>query len=301
MLDAAEPHRRVAASPHTMLACRALYTMSAFLLLLLALVAGAPPASAAGPTLAVEDTLFTEVPEVLVRAPRVTLDEILGRVARGEARRESLLTDQSFQVAVRLMRDVTGRAEPRLIDETVWRVYRKRPDKVRSLLLRRREDPKRKRRARAGVDIQFAPGMGEDIVNFAFKPEARRDYRYRIVGRDLVGGHVVYRIEFEPRSLLDPFAPNGRVWVDTNDFVIVREEMGFRRSPVPLVLKEIHRMVIERRRVGGFWVLSRVLMRVELTVPFPTLGRSFDMSLQYQHYRLNGGLEDALFEEGAKR
>ena len=53
-----------------------------------------------GPTLAREDTLHTEVPEVLVAAPRVTLDEILDRVARGEARRESLLTEQAFTAAV---------------------------------------------------------------------------------------------------------------------------------------------------------------------------------------------------------
>ena len=33
-----------------------------------------------------EDTMHTEVPEVLVTAPRITLDEILDLVARGEAR-----------------------------------------------------------------------------------------------------------------------------------------------------------------------------------------------------------------------
>ena len=37
----------------------------------------------------------TSVPEVLVSAPRVTLDEILDRVGRGEARRDSLLADQA--------------------------------------------------------------------------------------------------------------------------------------------------------------------------------------------------------------
>ena len=78
--------------------------MPTALALWLALAATAP--ASPGPTLAREDTLHTEVPEVLVRAPRVTLAEILDRVARGEARRESLLTDQGssprllFQLAV---------------------------------------------------------------------------------------------------------------------------------------------------------------------------------------------------------
>src|SRR5437867_9270612 len=92
----------------------------------------APP----GPTLAVEDTLHTEVPEVLVRAPRVTLDEILDRVARGEARRESLLTDESFTATVRVARGGKERGGPTLLEETVARVYKIRPELVRSVVIR---------------------------------------------------------------------------------------------------------------------------------------------------------------------
>ena len=269
------------------------------LFFLVAALGAFQPASA-GPTLAVEDTLHTEVPEVLVRAPRVTLEEILDRVSRGEARRESLLTDQSFQVAIRMMRDVT-RDTPRLVEETVWRVYRKRPEKVRSILLRRTEPPRKKRGARSEIDVDFSPGMGEEIVNFAFRPEARRQFRYHLVGRDLVGGHVIYRLAFGPRSLLSALAPSGLVWIDTNDFVIVREEVFFPQSPVPLVLKKLHRMVIERTRVGESWVLSRVLMRVELTVPLPTVGRSLDMTMRYDDYTLNTGLPDSLFVDARGR
>lgn len=266
-------------------------------LLLVALFAAAPVSS---PTLAVEDTLFTEIPEVLVRAPRVTLDEILDRVARGEARRESLLTDQAFTVVVRTVRDVKekGRA-PRLVEESVWRVLRKRPDKVRSILLRRREGRPR-RGSPSDLDVDFSPGMGEEVVNFAFQARARHRYRYRIVGRDLVGHHVIYRIQFEPRSALEPFAPSGMVWVDTNEFVIVREELSFPQSPIPLILKSVDRMVVERERVEGHWVLSRVLFRSELTLPVPTLGKSFDITLQYRDYRLNRGLPDDLFEGGSR-
>lgn len=270
-----------------------------FLFFLVAALGAVQPATA-GPTLAVEDTLHTEVPEVLVRAPRVTLEEILDRVSRGEARRESLLTDQSFRVAIRMMRDVT-RDTPRLVEETVWRVYRKRPDKVRSILLRRTEAPRKKRGARSEINVDFSPGMGEEIVNFAFRPEARRQFRYHLVGRDLVGGHVIYRLAFEPRSLLSALEPSGLVWIDTNDFVIVREEVFFRQSPVPLVLRQLHRMVIERTRVGESWVLSRVLMRVEMTVPFPSIGRSLDMTMRWDDYTLNTGLPDSLFVDARGR
>jgi len=272
--------------------------------LIAALLATAPATGAAGrpaasslPTMAVEDTMRTEVPEVLVRAPRVTLDEILSRVARGEARRESLMTDQTFTVTIR----VVGRVEdpkkpPKLLVENVVRVYKKRPGKVRSVLLRNyRPKPDKKG---DDPDIQIRTGMDEEIVNFAFRPEARRDFQYHIAGRDVLGNHLIYRIAFEPRSVLDPTIPSGLVWVDTNEFVIVRQEVRFDRSPIPLFLKEINRMVIERQRVEDHWVLKRVLLRAETSIPFPQIGRTFDFGIFYDDYAVNTGLPDSLFAAG---
>jgi hypothetical protein len=244
------------------------------------------------PTLAREDTMFTELPEVLVHAPRVTLDEILERVARGEARRDSALRDQTFTATFRLVRAAKGDDEPELLSETVAKVYKKRPDRVRSVVLRRWQKKKS-----ANVKLNFRSRMDEEVVNFAFRPETRRDFKYRIVGRDLVGNHVIYRIAFEPRSPLDPSEPSGTVWVDTNEFVIVRQEVSFRRSPAPLFIKDVNRMVIERQRVSGHWVLWRVLMRVEAVLPLPTVGKAFDVSLLLDQYAINTGLEDSLFDQ----
>jgi hypothetical protein len=250
-----------------------------------------------GPTLAVEDTMRTTVGEVLVRAPRVTLNEILDRVARGEARRESLLTDQTFVATARAVAHAHERDKaPELMSETVFRVYKKRPNKSRTVMLRRYEaHPPKDKKPRAKVEIRFGPDMSEEIVNFAFRPEARRDFRYHIVGRDIVGGHVVYRIAFEPRSLLTPGEPSGLVWVDTNDFVIVRQEVSFGRSPVPLFIERIDRLVIERTQVGDHWLLKRLLLRATATISLPRLGRSFDFALQLGDYALNTGLADSLF------
>jgi hypothetical protein len=274
--------------------------MLGFFSFLLAGLFAASPASASGPTLAVEDTMHTEVAEVLVRAPRVTLDEILDRVARGEARRESLLVDQSFTGTVRLVRGATKREPAGPVMESVWRVYRKRPDRVRTVLLRRWEAKPKKNGKGSGMQFDFSPGMGEDIVNFAFQANARREFRYRIVSRALVGNHVIYKIAFEPRSLLSPFAPSGLVWVDTNEFVIVREEVSFLRSPIPVLVQGIPRMVVERQRSGPYWVLSRVLMRIQMVTTFPTVGRTFDLSIHYDDYRLNQGIADSLFVRGER-
>jgi len=257
----------------------------------------AVPAPTPGPTLAVEDTMRTEVPGVLVRAPRVTLDEILDRVARGEARRDSLLRDVAFTATLRVVRDPDGDKGPRLIEERVSRVYRKKPGKVRTVPLRvwQLKPPKR-----ADAEISFSSSTEEEIVNFAFRPEARKDFRYRIAGRDLLGDHLIYRIAFEPRALLGATAPGGLVWVDTRDFVIVRQELDFSRSPAPLLIKGIDRAVIERQEVDGHWVLRRLLMRARFTVPVPRFGRAFDIAIQYDDYAINQDVPDSLFSKAAR-
>jgi hypothetical protein len=270
-------------------------------LLLIALLA-ATPARAAGPTVAVEDTLYSEEKEVLVTAPRVTMDEILDRVARGERQRDSLLQDQTFTVAFRLVRDsATPGKQPVLERESVTRVWRKRPDKVRSVVLRDYEARAKKPRARASVTV--GSDMGEGLMDDAFRPENRRDYRYRIVGRDLVGDQLIYRLAFEPRSRLDPSIPSGVVWINTNDFVIVRQELTFERSPASPIISKLDRLVIERQRADGHWVLKRLAVRGESLLPLPGLGRSFDMSVQFSEYAINRGLPDSLFAapEGGRR
>jgi hypothetical protein len=76
----------------------------------------------------------------------------------------------------------------------------------------------------------------------------------------------------------------------------VREELDFNRSPAPLILIGIDRMVVERERIVGHWVLLRALFRLTMTVPMPTVGRRFDLALLYDDYALNQGIDDAMFE-----
>lgn len=266
-----------------------------------ALAAGPPPVSGAPfvprrAALAVEDTLRTEVPEVLVNAPRVTLAEMLDRVAAGEARRDSLLRDQSYVLTIRTVGHAADGRTPQLVEEIVTRMYQRKPNQSRAVPLRHwRAKPPKRPGAKAEVRVESGDGMDEDIVNFAFQPSARRNYRYRIAGRQILGDHVVYRLAFEPRSPLDVTEPSGEVWVDTRDDVIVRQEITFRQSPVPLFLRGLDRMVVERQQVNGFWVLGRVLARVRTTIPLPQFGTSLDLAIQFTDYTVNTGLPDSLF------
>ena len=66
------------------------------------------------------------------------------------------------------------------------------------------------------------------------------------------------------------------------------------------MLRSIDRAVIERRQVDGHWMLHRLLMRARFTVPLPRIGRSFDIAVQFDDYRINQGIDDAMFATGAK-
>ena len=272
-----------------------------------ALLAGtATLAGAGGPALAAEDTIRLasgSLPEYVVRARRVTLDEILRRVVEGEARRDSLMRDQAFtrvlRVVYRFDADDSTKPAKRKFEEA-RRVFKKRPDRFREVLLRRQVEGK------DDNDIQIGSnrGMGEQIASFAFEPRARSQFRFTIRERHWIGGHVVYVVAFEPRSQLDPL-PAGQVWIDTNEDVIAREEFWYRdRSPAPLFVERIDRCVVERTRVDGkWWVISRLFGRVRLAGPallLAKLGRArvsptVDFSALYTKWQVNRGLSDSLF------
>src|SRR5262245_65373791 len=103
-------------------------------LVVLVLLAGLrTPSAQAAPVLAVEDTIRLAsgaLPEYVVTAPRVTLDEILRRVNEGEQRRDSLMQNQVFTRLVKVVYryDTTDSAKKPVIQlDDARRVYKKKP------------------------------------------------------------------------------------------------------------------------------------------------------------------------------
>jgi hypothetical protein len=290
-------------------------------LVLLAVPAGRPVAQelppqpeqvSAGPLFAVEDTIPVPsalLPVQVVTAPRVTLDEILRRVAEGEARRDSLMKDQTFTMLAALTYLEPGKGgapSTKRQWESATRVYRKKPDLVRTVPLKSKSEFKDD----DGASVQVGPGMGEELVTFAFQPRTRTRFHFRILERHLVGDRVVYVIGFVPRSKLDNL-PTGRAWIDTKEFVIVRQEFWYRdRSPSPLFFKSIDSCVIERAEVDDrWWVMSRVLARVQVTSLARFLARlgkeklspTVDFTLSLRDWEINRGLDDSLFAVEKKK
>jgi hypothetical protein len=290
------------------------------------------------PTLAVEDTLRTNaaepLPEVLVTAPRQTLDEILRRVAEGEARRDSLIRDQAYTLYVRMVgrnAKEDGPEKSEAYAEAAMRIYQKRPGRQRTVMLKEwsRYDEKSDEKeasvrirakkgyseeesdadrsggsGKSGITVNVDGDMSEQFVAFAFDPKTRSRFRFQIEDRNVIGDQVVYILSFTPKSPLD-LLPSGRAWVNTNDFVILREEFSYGdRSPAPLFLESLDSCVLERTRVDGrYWVLSRVLARVTLTGPIRWMGRVAgkkvpkvaDFAMRWDDWIVNGDIPDSLF------
>jgi hypothetical protein len=262
------------------------------------------PDEAPGPvppaTLAVEDTLpapRVTLRELEVRARRASLDEILDMIVAGEARRDSLVQDQVYDCYARIVARRPGRADSvSTLMEQVSRVYQARPDRMREVVVRRS--------GRQNVQVSADRSMREEIISFAFHPGLRKLYRFRILGRDAAGGHLIYRLAFEPRSALYNL-PEGRLWVDTNEFVIVREEFWYRGvSPAPLFFKSLDNCVVERALVDGrHWGISRILARASFTIPVGGIPPQGDMILVFSNHRINKGIDPAIFaaDTGGKR
>jgi hypothetical protein len=260
-----------------------------------------------GPVLADEDTI--PIPSALmpvfeVTASRVSLDEILRRVAEGEAHRDSLMLDQSYTLSARITyldADAKAPTGAKTRVDYAGKVYKKRPDKVREIPLRQRSDFKDQGE---GFDMGAAPTMREQIASFAFEPRARARFNFRIEDRRIVAGHVIYVISFTPRSVLDGL-PEGRAWIDTNDFVIAREEFWYHGvSPAPLFFKRIDSCVVERSKIDGkWWVVTRILARVQVTsmarffakMAKEPLTPTIDFVGTQTDWKINQGIDDAVF------
>jgi hypothetical protein len=253
---------------------------SIFALGALAMLAWAAPAAAEYPfTWAIEDTLgpppVTTLDPIEVTSVRLGIAEIVDRCIRREeeTRRRFATHDWTERVKTSLL--IGGSAEhpdKEIVIEEVNRVEVRRPTSQKKVLLARHKyeivDGERRDRDADPLDPEGEPVevRYEDFDHLPFYLEDRNDYDFEIVGRQIVDQRLIYEVRLTPKSEFD-VAPQGRVWVDTSTFQILREEFDFgERVPMPMFVKSIGPVVRERERVGDAWVVSRLLIRVDLRV-----------------------------------
>lgn len=79
----------------------------------------------------------------------------------------------------------------------------------------------------------------------------RLNYEFRLLGGELVQGRSSYILEIVPK-VASKFAIRGRIWVDSQDFAIVRVEGAPAQNPSPWI-RDTH-IVQKYTKVGSLWL-----------------------------------------------
>jgi hypothetical protein len=256
------------------------------------------------PALAEEDTFGVhvryELRRVEIQAKRLTLRDILKRAQDGERRRREAVEDLTYTEQARVTL-IGGRnplaGDKRRFFEQRSRVYWKRPDQELRVEIAEREYGDQDEEEKALLQARVGIGGG-DALDFAQAPFYLEDldsYRYEIHDRRLFPDRIVYEVAFEPRSEFDVL-PHGTFWLDASDFVVVHEEMAFKKNPAPLILKSVDHIVRERRRIGDHWAVTRLQVVAELRLSIVFGFQKLEAEIVYTDFAFNAGLDDSIFE-----
>lgn len=226
--------------------------------------------------LASEDTVdipVTELPTLEITTTRLGIAEIVDRCIREEEARSRRIRSHEATLEVKTTLEITdkkGFVERKIVQEDIFRTKTEPDRKPVSTLISHQEyelvgEERKPREQKPEGDDEGGVKISIDEVNgLPFYLADRNDYRFTIRGREIVGDRVVYEVGLEPRSDFE-VAPKGRIWIDTSNFVILREEFDFEdRVPMPIFVKSLGPVIRERSQVGSTWVTSRLLVRCDL-------------------------------------
>ncbi len=265
------------------------------------------------PVLATEDSIRQyELPEpIRVHAERVPLLDIIRKAQQGERHKYDGLATLSYTRIVKISIEF-GKPKARTeTDETVSRVYFRAPDRLKATEVRHTETviqpdgtrrPKEKDKEKDGVQVEVSDGDEENtrngLVDLPDYLERLDHYDFEILHRSVQPDQVVYEIGFHPKSEFD-MLPEGRMWILTRGYQIVREELHFAHLPMPGILKDVDLITREWQEVEGRWLLKRISARATLGLPgILRAPKSLEAVVVYGQYVFNPTLDPALFGEG---
>ncbi len=276
--------------------------------------AGATLAQGGPPVLASEDSIRQyELPEpIRVHATRIPLLEIIRKAQQGELHKYDGLSTLTYTRIVKVTVEY-GKPKARTeTEETVSRVYFRTPDRWKEAQVRHTETviepdgsrrPKEKDKDKNGVQVEVRAGDEEEtshsLVDLPDYLERIDRYDFEILHRSLQPDQVVYEIGFRPKSEFD-MLPEGRMWILTRGYQIVREELHFAHLPMPGILKAVDLITREWQEIDGRWLLKRISARATLGLPgILRAPKSIEAVVVYGQYVFNPTLDPALF--GAAR
>lgn len=281
---------------------------AAYRLALLLLVLAAAPAGAADPVPA-DSTAEEVLPRYRVRDPirtestEMTLREIIARAVRGEETKLEGHHDMTFNVT---FRSVLLWEKKKEVRDSIYLVYQDDRGLDKRVLLTeqvsryKRKDgawvpePDREDGGEVQVEVE-EESRGGNLSRLPFFLEQQEDYTFTLRERTLEGDHVIFGIDFRPRSRFKPL-PSGTVYVDTDAFRVIHEEFRFEENPVPLFLKGVDRVSRQWTHMSsGEWVTSKILGSFRLNGAFGLMPDRVDVALIFNDYRFDQGYDPERF------
>jgi hypothetical protein len=107
------------------------------------------------------------------------------------------------------------------------------------------------------------------------------NYRFRLVGYESGTPNAMYVLEVEPRTK-DKFLLRGKIWVDANDFAVVRMEVTPAKNPSFWTKSTEIQQVY--KKVGDFWLPAS-----NKSVSLIRIGGRAELTILYTDYMITGG------------
>ena len=137
-------------------------------------------------------------------------------------------------------------------------------------------------------------GRDFDVGPLPLESDARRDYRYRLIGTVQMGDVAVHKIQVEPGKKRSP-ALEGAIWVSATDFSLVGYDLRLnRKGRKSLGVKELHTYQENALYYDRYWL--PVLQTVRITTETGALA---EQTTRLDGYTLNPALHDSLFSRAS--
>jgi len=271
------------------------------------------PDPAAAPVFATEDSLreYTVSETTRVRSTRIPLLELIRKAQEGERHKYDGIQTMAFNRTVKVSLEFGGRKPRTECHESVVRVYFRRPNQWAEVELRTADydvfpdgtrTPRDNDEQSGGVRVEAGDESAsarklEEVPAYLLYLDR---FDFQILHRHLRANEVLYEIGFKPRSDFE-MLPNGRIWLLTSGYQIVREEFEFEKLPMPGILKSVKLVTREWQEVEDHWVEKRITARANIgLVPVFGAPKALEVVVLYDEYKFDLPIEDAVFE-GAKR
>ena len=137
-------------------------------------------------------------------------------------------------------------------------------------------------------------GRDFDVGPLPLESDARRDYRYRLIGTVQMGDVAVHKIQVEPEKKRNP-ALEGAIWISAADFSLVGYDLRLnKKGRKSLGIKELRTYQENALYYDRYWL--PVLQTVRITT---RTGALAEQTTRIGGYTLNPALHDSLFSRAS--